>query len=126
MLLFVSVVAADVVVVGVAVGVVRVEQQVEILGRLRQEEALHPVLQRVGQHVLDGGVPAGCPGGVLDGAEDVEAGVYEPGVARGAVQVHDALYQLRPQRVTLPVSRHTSCLELRSDFLYKYVVAYKM
>ena len=72
--------------------VVRVEQQVEVLGRLRQEEALHPVLQRVGEHVLDGGVPAGCPGGVLDGAEDVEARVYEPGVARGAVQVYDALY----------------------------------
>ena len=66
--------------------VVRVEQEVEVLGRLRQEEGLHAVLQGVvpgnqqfpqtfytikcektfSLDVLDGGVAALCLGRVLD------------------------------------------------------------
>ena len=66
------------------------------------------------------------PGGVLDGAEDFETRVYINQGSPVARCRYMMLYQLRPRRDTLPVSRHTSCLELRSDFLYKYVVAYKM
>ena len=79
--------------------VLRVEEQVEVLGGLSQEEALHPgrqaallpllpllplpplpllpvlpVRQAVVPHVLHRGVAAGRPGAVLDGPEDEEDG----------------------------------------------------
>ena len=45
--------------------VVRVEEEVEVLGRLGEKEGLHPVLQGVGPHVLDRRVAAGGASRVL-------------------------------------------------------------
>ena len=67
--------------------VVRVEEEVQVLGRLRQEEGLHPVLQLVRPDVLDGGVAALRPRRVLDAPEHVFAQGQEERVFGRTVQV---------------------------------------
>ena len=83
--------------------VVRVEQQEEVLARLREEEGLLPVLQALVQHVVDGRVAAVGPGVVLQAEEDVSADVEVERVLGGLVQEVRGLHKLGPERVEADV-----------------------
>ena len=64
-------------------GVVDVEEEVEVLARLREEEGLLPVLQGLGPHVVDGGVAAVGAGVLVQREQDVPANVEVERVLRG-------------------------------------------
>ena len=64
-------------------GVVDVEEEVEVLARLREEEGLLPVLQGLGPHVVDGRVAAVGAGVLVQREQDVPANVEVERVLRG-------------------------------------------
>lgn len=89
--------------------VVGIEEKVEVLGGLGQEEALHPVGQAVVSHILYSCIATGSSGGggrddlkcfqknvkpgrVLNGPEDVETCLKQPGIPSCPIKVPDATF----------------------------------
>merc|ERR1711964_269358 len=88
--------------------VVGIKEQVEVLGGLCQEEALHPVRQAVVSHILHSCITTVSSGRVLNRPEYVETCLEQPGISSCSIKVHDGLYELRSERETLPLRGHPS------------------
>mmetsp|Transcript_29758 Transcript_29758/g.95700 ORF Transcript_29758/g.95700 Transcript_29758/m.95700 type:complete len:202 (-) Transcript_29758:941-1546(-) len=89
------------------------EEEVEVLHRLRQPEALHGVVLHRHRlaHILDPRVPPrGDPAVLLEALEDLPAPLAEDVVARAPPHDGEALHSLRPQQVVVRPADHVAVL----------------
>lgn len=88
---------------GIMNKVVGVEEKVQVLGGFRKEKGLHSVRFAMVPDIVDGRVAARGSRAVLQASQDVHAHLDQIRIPGRPVKIHDGFYELRPQRIALPV-----------------------